>query len=47
MGICFCDCEESEACCGESVDVRKSDNSYDGNYSPVEVVVAVAGVCFT
>ena len=45
-GIFFCDCGESEACCGESVDARKSDNLYDGSYSPVVVAVAPAGVCF-
>ena len=45
-GICFCDCGKSEVCCGENVDARKSDNPYDGSYSPVVVVVAAAGVCF-
>ena len=46
LGICFCDCGESEACCEESVDARKSYNPFDGSYSDVVVVVAEAGVCF-
>ena len=45
-GIFFCDCGESGTCCGESGDARKSDNQYDGDYSPVVVAVAPAGVCF-
>ena len=45
-GIFFCDCGESGTCCGESVDAWKSDNPYDGDYSPVVVAVAAAGVCF-
>ena len=44
--IFFCDCGESGTCCGESVDARKSDYPYDGDYSPVVVAVAAAGVCF-
>ena len=36
-GICFCDCGECEA--------WKSDNPYDGSYSPV-VVAAAARVFF-
>ena len=45
-GIVFCDCRESGTCCGESVDARKSDNPYDGGYSPVVVAVTAAGGCF-
>ena len=46
-GIFFCDYVESGTCYGESVDARKSNNPYDGDYSPVVVVVvAAAGVCF-